>query len=394
MQRSAGNRAVGQMVGSGPVLARSPSFSTAPTATAEFHAALEVQAHDLSSLVAAIKQLVPEPSFETRGMREMLETYVDQLAWITEATGRAAQLVSEAEAAAGEASERKLADAGTELTAAIFGLKAVSSLFVYDYFYYQLLAEHSTATDRAAKGVRTVHAALDPVVASLRLRQRDIVDMALSELDSRFPADWAYDFSQVVDETNEQIKNDARIAAWINIAMLAWNLYDIWMLPVIGRPSGGGGVEPPQIGGIGGDGGAVAVGGGTAVATADALAALGRLAAIGAITMPNVVKFLRGRTGGIEAPPRPIEASGHGREGGGGKTPATGGKTPATGNETPATGGKAPAGGAPTRLPEGVPTAAEDAVVERYTEALANMRERLEAYRGMKPKPGEPPACF
>jgi hypothetical protein len=33
-------------------------------------------------------------------------------------------------------------------------------------------------------------------------------------------------------------------------------------------------------------------------------------------------------------------------------------------------------------------------VVERYTEALANLRERLEAYRGMKPKPGEPPARF
>jgi hypothetical protein len=393
LQRSAGNRAVRQMVGSGPVLARHPSFGSAPTAAGaptaadEFRAALDVQVRALSNLAATIKKLVPEPSFETRDIRGKLESYVDQLAWITEATGRAAQLVAEGEAAPGEAGERKLAEAGTELTAAVFGLKAVAVLLTYDYFYYQLIKEHASATDRAAMGVRTVHGELDPVVASLRLRQRDIVDMALSHLASNFPADWAFDFSQVVDETNEQIQKDARLAAWINIAMLAWTAYDIWMFPVVGKPGGGGGVEPPQIGGIGGDGGAVVVGGGAAgaVVTADALAALARLAAIGAITMPNTVKFLRGRTGGIEAPPKAIEASTKDRgRGGGAREPGA----PSSG------GGKAPAGGEPARLPEGVPTAAEDAVLERYTEALAKLREKLVAYRGMKPKPGEPPAKF
>jgi hypothetical protein len=384
LQRSAGNRAVRQMVGSGAVLARSPSFSTAPTVADDFRAALDVQVRALGNLAATIKKLVPEPSFESRDIRDKLESYVDQLAWITEATGRAAQLVAEGEAAPGEAGERKFAEAGTELTAAVFGLKAVAVLLTYDFYFYELIKEHSTATDRAAMGVRTVHGDLDPVLASLRLRQRDIVDTALSHLASNFPADWAYDFSQIVDETNEQIEKDARVAAWINIAMLAWNLYDIWMLPVVGRPGGGGGVEPPQIGGMGGDGGAVAVGGGSVAVTADALAALGRLAAIGAITMPNTVKFLRGRTGGIEAPPKAIEAStkDRGRSG----APETGASS--------AGGGKAPAGGEPARLPEGVPTAAEDAVLERYTEALAKLREKLVAYRGMKPKPGEPPARF
>jgi hypothetical protein len=385
LQRSAGNRAARQMVGSGAVLARSPSFSTAPTVGDDFRAALDVQVRALANLAATIKKLVPEPSFETRDIRDKLESYVDQLAWITEATGRAAQLVAEGEAAPGEAGERKFAEAGTELTAAVFGLKAVAVLLTYDFYFYELIKEHSTATDRAAMGVRTVHGDLDPVVASLRLRQRDIVDMALSHLASNFPADWAYDFSQIVDETNEQIEKDARVAAWINIAMLAWNLYDIWMLPVARPPGGGGGVEPPQIGGVGGDGGAVAVSGGSAVATADALAALGRLAAVGAITMPNTVKFLRGRTGGIEAPPKAIEASMKDRGRGGGAPEA---------GASSAGSGKAPAGGEPARLPEGVPTAAEDAVLERYTEALAKLREKLVAYRGMKPKPGEPPARF
>jgi len=383
------------MVGNGSVLARAPSFGPAPTtvdgasstAADEFRAALDVQVRALANLAATIKKLVPEPSFETWDIRDKLESYVDQLVWITEATARAAQLVAEGEASPGEAGERKFADAGTELTAAVFGLKAVAVLLTYDYYYYELIKQHSTATDRAAMGVRTVHSSLDPVVSSLRLRQRDIVDMALSHLDSNFPADWAYDFSQIVDETNEQIEKDARIAAWINIAMLAWNLYDIWMLPVVGKPGGGGGVEPPQIGGIGGDGGAVVVGGGSAAATADALAALGRLAAIGAITMPNTVKFLRGRgrTGGIEAPPKAIEASTKDRGRGGGAPEA---------GPSSSGGGKAPAGGEAARLPEGVPTAAEDAVLERYTEALAKLREKLVAYRGMKPKPGEPPARF
>jgi hypothetical protein len=366
------------MVGSGLVIARSPSVCTASTAADDFRVALEVQVHDLSNLAATIKQLVPEPSLEAGEIRDKLEWSVEQLAWITEATGRAAQLVAEGEAAPGEASERKFAEAGTDLTAAIFGLKAVSILLVYDYFYYEVAKERPMATGRASKGVRTVHSALDSVVASLRLRQRDIVDMALSRLDSNFPADWAYDFSQIRDETAERIEKDARIAAWINIAMLAWTAFDIWMLPVVGRPGGGG--EPPRIGGIGGaGGGAVAVAAGSAVAGADAVAALGRLAAIGAITMPNVVKFLRGRTGGIEAPPKPMEASGKDR----GPSGAAGAGT-----------GKAPPRGEPARLPEGVPTAAEDAVLERYTEALANMREKLEAYRGMKPRPGEAPARF
>jgi hypothetical protein len=116
------------------------------------------------------------------------------------------------------------------------------------------------------------------------------------------------------------------------------------------------------------------------LATEESLIALRRLAAVGAISAPKLVQFVRGRSGEIVAPPKPIEASAKGREGGASRGGGAG-KAPAAG------------GGGP-RLPEGVPTAAEDAVLERYTEALAKLREKLEAYRGMKPKPGEPPARF
>ena len=390
LQRSAGNRAVRQMVGSGAVLARSPSASTAPTVADDFRAALDAQVRALGNLAATIKKLVPEPSFETRGIRDKLESYVDQLAWITEATGRAAQLVAEGEAAPGEAGERKFAEAGTELTAAVFGLKAVAVLLTYDFYFYELIKEHSTATDRAAMGVRTVHGDLDPLVASLRLRQRDIVDMALSHLASNFPADWAYDFSQIVDETNEQIEKDARLAAWINIAMLAWNLYDIWMLPVVGRPGGGGGVEPPQIGGIGGDGGAVAVGGGSAAVSADALAALGRLAAIGAITMPNTVKFLRGRTGGIEAPPQAIEASMKDRGRGG----ASGGRRIERRRRESARGRRAGAssGGRPDRGGGCCPRALYRGAGQAAREAGGLPRDEAQAGRTTGSVPGTPGA--
>ncbi len=164
--------------------------------------------------------------------------------------------------------------------------------------------------------------------------------------------------------------------------MLAWTAFDIFMLPVAPRP-GGGTPEPPQlrdIGGIGGAGGAATATATTVLATAESAAALRRLAAIGAITAPKLVALLGGRSGEIQAPPKPIEASGKGR--GPSRAPGAGG-------------GKAPSWGeVPTRLPEGVPTAAEDAVLERYTKAVARLREKTEIYGQMKPRPGEAHADF
>jgi hypothetical protein len=75
-------------------------------------AAVDVQVRGLSNLAATIKKLLPESPFGTRAIRDMLEGYVDQLAWITETTGRPARLIAQGEAAPGERCERRFAEAG------------------------------------------------------------------------------------------------------------------------------------------------------------------------------------------------------------------------------------------------------------------------------------------
>ncbi|HET6871224.1 MAG TPA: hypothetical protein VFH80_35250 [Solirubrobacteraceae bacterium] len=349
-----------------------------PGATAhEFRQAIAKHADDVSRTLAILKHLAPN------GLAfPHLDWHVEQLSWITEATARATQLVGEAEAG-GEMTARKFAEAGTELTAAIFGLKAVSIILAYDDLFFEVATHYQGFTDRARGGMEMAHESLEPVLGRLRTRWGPEVDAAVPSLLPQAERDFAFDFGQRKDDIEADIKAWGRFLGWVNIAMLAWTAFDIWMLPVAGRP-GGGSTEPPRIGGIGGIGGASGAAtatAGTALATAESLAALRRLALIGAITGPQFVRFLGGRQGEIQEPPKPIEASGKG--GGPSRASSAGsGKAPPSG------------GGGPTRAPEGVPTAAEDAVLKRYTEALAELREKLEAYKGMEPKPGEAPDRF
>ncbi len=148
---------MGQLVGSGSVLARSASSdvssasaSAPPSAAADdFRVAIGKHLEDLSRQLAVIKQL----KSADWGYPGRLEWHVDQLSWITDATGRAAQLVGEAEAG-GDWSARKFAEAGTELTAAIFGLKAVSIVLAYDDLHYEVEKQYPHVTARPRNGVR------------------------------------------------------------------------------------------------------------------------------------------------------------------------------------------------------------------------------------------------
>ncbi|MFL6118430.1 hypothetical protein, partial [Actinophytocola sp.] len=106
------------------------------------------------------------------------------------------------------------------------------------------------------------------------------------------------------------IEAHLRFAGWLHVAMLAWTAFDIWMLPVLGAPPRGGGGGSPRIGGMGGMGGATATATVSVLSSAEVVAALRRLVATGAVKAPELVKLLGGRTGELQAPPKPIEASG------------------------------------------------------------------------------------
>ena len=451
LQRVAGNRAVGRLVGSGAVLSRSVIADVTTTSVGEDFAnqltpeelkeqvallvdALEhgfptpaareameqnleflqeygedhgtalpvAAAHDfrvliakhlgdLSRHLAIVKQL-------TRDVRDgvpffgapppQLEWQVEQLAWITEAAGRAAQLAGEAERG-GEGSAGKLAEAGTELTATIFGLKALAILLVYDDFYLEATTHYPGFAELATGGMEMAHEQLEPLVANLRMRMPQFVDPAASQLLPTDERGWAFDFSQRKDRTEEQIEAWDRFMGWVNIALLAWDAFDIWLMPSIGRPGGGGG-ESPRIGGIGGAGGAAVATPATVLATAETRAALGRLAAIGAITAPKLVESLGGRSGVIKGRSRPIEASGKGNGRGGGRGTGGPGKPHAAGEEGPGR-----VGADPNKRPTaGLPSPAEDAVLQRYSRGLAELREKSELYAQMKPRPGETHAAF
>jgi hypothetical protein len=438
LQRLAGNRAVGQLVGSGAVLSRSVIADVTTTSVGEDFAdqltpeelkgqvallvdALEhgsptpaareameqnlellqeygeahgtalpvAAAHDfrvliakhlgdLSRHLAMVKQLVREPSGpHAMGAPPQLEWQVEQLAWITEAAGRAAQLVGEAERG-GEGSAGKLAEAGTELTATIFGLKALAILLVYDDFYLEATTQYPGFAELATGGMEMAHEQLEPLVANLRMRMRQFVDPAAAQLLPDDERGWAFDFSQRKDRTEERIEAWDRFMGWVNIALLAWDAFDIWLMPSMGRPGGGGG-ESPRIGGIGGAGGAAVASPATVLATAETRAALGRLAAIGAITAPKVVEFLGGRSGAIKGRSRPIEASVKGSGRGGGRGTGGRGKPHAAGEE-----GAGRGGADPNKRPRaGLPSPAEDAVLKRYSQGLAELRETREIYERM-----------
>jgi hypothetical protein len=361
-----------------------------PAAAAhDFRVAIARHLEDVTKMVATVKGLKsawePSEGFHPGpAWPEAIEWHVDQLSRIIDTTHRAAQLVDEAEKG-DNWSERRFAEAGAALTGAIFALKTLAIVLAYDDLYYEVAKQYPGATDKPRGGMELVHESLGPVLFNLASGISQLVDPAVEKFLSDAPT-WRSDFSARVSNTEDDIKANNRLIAWINIAMLAWTAFDIWMLPVAPRP-GGGTPAPPKIGGMGGIGGAAGAAGAatvtatTVLATAESAAALRRLVAIGAITAPKLLELLGGRPGEIQGRRGAIEAS---------EKPSGSSRAPSAGP------GKAPPskGGGPTRVPEGVPTAAEDAVLKRYTEALAELREKLEAYKGMEPRPGEEPARF
>lgn len=363
-----------------------------PAATAhDFRVAIAKHVDDVAKMVATVKTLEsawkpPSDRFDPSAFgpesSKAVEWHVDQLSKIIDATHQAARLVDEAEKG-DEWSERRFAQAGSALTGAIFGLKALAVVLAYDDLYYEVAKRYPGATARPRGGMELVHESLGPVLWDLTSGVAQLVDSAVDKFCSDAPL-WRSDFSIRVDKTEDDIAANNRLIQWLNIAMLAWTAIDIFMLPTA-VPGGGGPPEPTQIGGIGGGvggaGAAATAAATTVLATVESAAALRRLVAIGAITAPKLVELLGGRSGEIQGRLKPIEATGKG--GGSSRAPSAGsGKAPPSG------------GGGPTHVPEGVPTAAEDAVLKRYTEALAELREKLDAYKGMEPKPGEAPARF
>ncbi|HEY6526448.1 MAG TPA: hypothetical protein VIY10_21870 [Solirubrobacteraceae bacterium] len=350
-----------------------------PGATAhDFRVAIASHGADVQRYLALLKQLIPDGGPSEWGFKSRLDWQADQMTWIVEATGRARQLVDEAQAG-GDSSAQKFDEAGTELTAAIFGLRVLATILMYDDFQHEVETQYGSY-DLPRRGSEMVHRILDPVLAQLRLRAKQTVDEGVAFMLSP-DGSFAFDFSSMKDDVEDQIKASHRLAQWINIAMLAFTAFDILMLPVAGAGGNGGGA--PRFGGFGGAGGAGAVAVTTVLTDVESLAALKRLVAIGALTAPELVKTLGGRAGEIQGTPKPIETSPKG-----GPPGKSGGST---GGE------KAPASVTPdpeARLAPGLPTAAEDAVVQRYTEALAELRERSAVYRNMEPKSGEAPAKF
>ncbi len=230
LQRVVGNRAVRRWLGAPRRVARATG---APAETAQrVHEVIPVLAADVRRMNDTIKQMLPRGRFnlEAAPFVRRLDWLVDQLTWVTHAMGWAIRLADEAKAG-GPDSGKKLAEAGIQLTAAIFGARAVSILLAYDAFHYEVahaynLPKDKHLADRPRDGALMAHKYLDLALANLSTRSPVRVDAAVDELLSY---NWRWAFSQMVDETQEEIAAHARLEAWLNIVMLAWSAFDIWL---------------------------------------------------------------------------------------------------------------------------------------------------------------------
>jgi hypothetical protein len=316
LQRLAGNRVVQRWLDARRCVARA-SASQADTA-ARFHEVVPILAADVKRTGDTIRGMLPLGRLKS-GKEEFsnrLEWLVDQLTWVTHAMVWALRLADEAQAG-GPDSAKKFAEAGTHLTAAMFGARAVSILLVYDAFYYEVLNAFPAPTewhlaDGPRDGALNAHRYLDPILANLSTRSPVRVEAAVDEL---LDYDWGWAFGQLRDTTQEEIEAHHRVVGWINIAALAWTAFDLWLA---GKAIPGGRIKPP--GGVGG-GAAVA----TVLTSAQSVEALRRLVALGLLNAPKLVKHLGGGTVGGQTP-KPIETSTKG--GTGGEPPKPSGEKP------------------------------------------------------------------
>jgi len=301
---------------------------------------------------------------------------LEQLEWAVHAVEQAQQKIIVAQVGGPRCAEQFQA-AGKLLTAAIPVVKA--SMAHMAYLRVVTAVEHAYAhswSAMMAAKLAAVRESFQPLVAAAKEVDSPRFDQAVADLLREVPT-WRFDFSQFVDELEEKMKNRERFLQWLNLLQLAWLAFDIWMLPVTGSPGPSGGRGGPPV--IGGSGGAGVAGG--ALVSVESLEALRRLVRAGILTNPALVKVVGGGQGPLPRP-EPMHA-GQRPEGPKGKAGAqpTGG---ATGKSTKAD---------PHQRPEpGLPSAAEDALVQQYTRGLANLREKQEILRRLEADATRPKA--
>jgi hypothetical protein len=379
LQRLAGNRAVGRWLGSTRGMAG--AVDAPAEATERFHEVIPELAADVRRLNETIKQLLPRGRFKV-GADEFvrrLDWLVGQLTWVTHAMGWARRLADEAKAGGPERANQ-LAAAGTHLTAAIFGARAVSILLAYDAFLYEEQNAYSAArldeqslASSARNGALMAHRSLDPALANLSTRSPVRVDAAVAELLSY---NWGWAFNQMKADRDDAIEAHARVERWLHIAMLVQMAFDIWTLAAAGRSGGGGGA--PRIGGMGGGGAAVAA---TVLTSAESAEALRRLAALGILTAPAFVKHLSGSAAG-QATPKPMETST--KEGTGGEPAAGSVDTPAAAKADAKAKAEAQAQAEPKAKPETDRTKTTDKSAGKAAGTAAAQTGPLEGERNYK----------
>jgi hypothetical protein len=306
-------------------------------------------ATDLKAMGAMAKELagVKNESDDYSGspaiFHPRLEWAMDQLRWCTDVLHEALD----------RSAAQQFQAAGTRLTAAIAVSKAAAAYLAYVSVAIQTESHHPHfKTSLLRMKLEITYKAFNPLIVAIRTFEPSRFDASVTDLLKEVPT-WSFDYSQLVEGIDEDIRARDRFMRWLGILQLAWLAFDIWMIPVAGSKGSSGGGGGPRVSAPAG-GGAVAVAGGGVLAAAESLEALRRLIRLGIIRNPGLVKAA---TGGPLATPKPMEA----RAKGSGSTP----KPPPTPKPDPN-----------ARVAPGVPSEAEDAIVRAYTRELATLREK------------------
>ncbi|MCW3062983.1 MAG: hypothetical protein JWN32_155 [Solirubrobacterales bacterium] len=322
-------------------------------AASGFHAQQVIMAlaADVKGMIAIAKGMIPgHYSDEARELGPQLNWSVEQLDWLTQTLTETARVTLAAQAR-GPKSAAQFQEVGVNLTAMIFASKIIAMHQSYLRVAFTVFG-HLPA-DILTKRIANTRAILEPHLKLMKTLSPQHVEIGITGL---LDDNLSFDFSQWVDEVEDAMKDWRRFTGIVNIVMLAWTAFDIWMLPTAG------GGPPPKIGGgMGGAGGAGVAVGGAVLESVESLEAIRQLIAIGALTSKGLVKVLGGRGITVEGPPKPALSAPKDAK---------------------------PPGGTPdsARPAAGLPTPEEDLVVERYTRGLADLRERLETMRRLEAK--------
>src|SRR5262249_54631035 len=152
-----------------------------------------------------IKKIAPDsepPGTPEYTFRSRLEWQIDQLAWVTDGVKRATELVNEAQNGGGDAA-KKFTAAGNELTASIFGLKALAILLAYDDLEYEVEREYPHTVAGPRNAAERMHHEFASVLGELRVWESGQLNQAVNTIVS---TDWSFDFGAVKDLAEEQIQ--------------------------------------------------------------------------------------------------------------------------------------------------------------------------------------------